>query len=423
MASKVLVVGSGCIGLRTALELLRKNIPVVLKSAFHPLDPKTCSMGAGGLWMPFKCNDARVDKWARATLDELMAISAASSPPLPSTSPEQSSPLVEIVPTLYLTSAHRGPTVEQFKNFNARDYVEGGSGGAGPDAALPSWTKDPRLSFQHLAVEMLEWQNQVLRLKIPSLDTLRNAGYKHAWLFRPPIVDAPRMLSHMLREIQDHPLATKVDVEMEKEGQGGGSGGSYQSIHDMIQDAHDHDCDGLVNCTGLGSAKLCNDEDLMGGRGVLLHYHRSCARTFDEEDDSSTTVMKENDAVILVEDAPWGSYTDPAYIIPRGDVFVVGGTYYENNAETDVSHEERQRLVENAALMGIDTSKASPIGEWVGFRPVRQNVRMEVDERLSSPSSLSGKPLRVVHSYGHGGSGWTTYAGVAKEAADLLLKC
>ena len=48
MASKVLVVGSGVIGLRTALELLRRNVSVCLVSPISPTNVATTSMGAGG---------------------------------------------------------------------------------------------------------------------------------------------------------------------------------------------------------------------------------------------------------------------------------------------------------------------------------------------------------------------------------------
>ena len=48
MASKVLVVGSGVIGLRTALELLRRNVSVCLVSPKSPTNVATTSMGAGG---------------------------------------------------------------------------------------------------------------------------------------------------------------------------------------------------------------------------------------------------------------------------------------------------------------------------------------------------------------------------------------
>ena len=122
-------------------------------------------MGAGGLWMPYKCDDERVDKWAFETLNELLHIhNTIDSPP------------TEIVPTLFLKSG---------------DFNYGRDGETG----LPEWTKDPRLSFQHLTIEMLSWQNHVLKLRIPSEKDLLNAGYTHAWSFYPPIVDPPRMLS------------------------------------------------------------------------------------------------------------------------------------------------------------------------------------------------------------------------------------
>ena len=75
----------------------------------------------------------------------------------------------------------------------------------------------------------------------------------------------------MLNEIKRHPLVTNVNVEM---------GNGYQSIDEMIQDAHDNGCDALANCTGLGSAKLCKDENLIGGRGVLLPALGTCTATF-----------------------------------------------------------------------------------------------------------------------------------------------
>jgi D-amino-acid oxidase len=398
MASKVLVVGSGAIGLRTALELLRQNVGVVLRSAHHPLNPKTCSMGSGGLWMPYKCNDKRVDKWAKDTLDELLHFSSSSGAHEKSESKSKSKSLVEIVPTLFLMNSNRGPKVDDFKNFQGSDYSAERGNVKSPS---PEWTKDSRLEFQHLAIEMLEWQNQVLKLKIPRIDVMKQAGYNFAWLYKAPIVDPPRMLMNMLDEIQAHPLTVDVNVEMDP----------YQSVEEMVKDANENGCDGLVNCTGFGSAKLCKDEALIGGRGILLHYERGCARTIGD-------AGMVNDAAVLTEDGPWGTPADPVYIIPRGDVFVVGGTCYEGNTDTDLSEKERKRLMENAALMGIDTSASAPVNEWAGFRPLRETVRMEIDQELSSASGV-----RVLHSYGHGGSGWTTFVGVAKDATKLLLNC
>lgn len=388
MTSKALVVGSGAIGLRTALELLRKNVSVILRSAQHPLHPSTCSMGSGGLWMPYKCPDPRVNKWAKETLDELLDIHS---------SPDNAKDnLVEIVPTIFLSRTHQGPKLDDYKDFKADDYHSVVSKG-NLKSSLPEWTQDPRICFQHLTIEMLAWQNQVLKLRIPSIESIKDAGYKHGWLFRPPIVNAPRMLTKMLDEVLSHPLTHDVNVEMDQ--------GGYHSLEDILDDARALGCDAVFNCTGLGSSKLCSDDLLVPGRGILFHYDRNCARHgFDEAN------MK-YDAAILTEDGPWGSPIDPIYIIPRGDVFVVGGSYHEGAAGTDITETEKKRLTENAALMGIDTSLSSPTLEWVGFRPARPTIRLE-------KQNMHG--VQVVHSYGHGGSGWTAYVGAAKNSVAML---
>lgn len=333
--------------------------------------------------MPYKCPDPRVNKWAKETLDELLDIHR---------SPENlNDKYVEIVPTIFLTRTHQGPKLEDYKDFKADNYH------SALKHSLPEWTQDPRISFQHLTIEMLAWQNQVMKLRIPSIEYIKDAGYKHGWLFRPPIVNAPRMLTKMLDEVLSHPLTHDVNVEMDQ--------GGYLSLEDIVDDARALGCDAVFNCTGMGSSKLCKDESLVPGRGILLHYDRNCARHGLDE-----ATMK-YDTAILTEDGPWGSPTDPLYIIPRGDVFVVGGSYHEGDTGAAITAAEKKRLVENATLMGINTSLSSPVHEWVGFRPARQTIRME-------KQSMHG--VQVVHSYGHGGSGWTAYVGVAKNSVALL---
>ena len=52
----------------------------------------------------------------------------------------------------------------------------------------------------------------------------------------------------------------------------------------------------------------------------------------------------------------------------------------------------------------------------MGFRPViRSSARLEIDKGLSTNG------LKVVHSYGYGGSGWTVLIGAAIEAVSLIL--
>ena len=361
MASKVLVVGSGVIGLRTALELLRKNVSVCLVSPKSPTDVATTSMGAGGLWMPFHCDDTRVNVWATETLDELATQHAN----------------VEVVPKV------------AFK----RQYTE-----------PPSWGKNAVLKFQEMDVDSLYKHGVHNNIRLPPRESIKNAGYTHAWLFYPPIVDAPHALHAMLQEIKMHKHTSYINVDTNK---------YFKTMKEIVAEARTLGCDGVVNCTGLGSKALCNDDSLVGARGVLLHYdryHPSLWREASEDD----TLLK--DSAVTIQEEPFGSETMPCYIIPRGDRLVVGGTYLVGDEEECVRESERETIAKNAYVMGIDTAKNKPVGEWVGFRPYRSSVRLECDEDLSQ----SG--VRVVHNYGFGGSGWTVYVGAAKEAAALMTR-
>ena len=332
--------------------------------------------------MPYHCEDSRVDRWAADTLNELLSDNSSDS-------------AVEIVPTVVLKRHHNGPTLESYIENKEGKRDEGHD-----DASLPQWTRDPRLSFQHVTVEMLTWQNSIHRLRIPSEADLKEAGYMHAWLFRPPIVDAPRMLEKLLIEIESDQLTKDIDLATK-----------YRSMDEMIDDAKALGCDVVVICTGLGSQSLCRDMSLVGARGAVLNYDRRCERRGDAPGSSHMV----NDAAILVEEGLWGSERETAYLIPRGDVCVVGGTYLEGDAETSLREEEKERLTKNAWKLGIDTNKATPQSSWIGFRPYRPTTCLEVDENLSK------KGVKVVMNYGHGGSGWTVFAGAAKDAANLVV--
>lgn len=271
--SRVLIAGSGAIGLRTALECLRSNLRVVLMSAAHPLDPSTCSMGSGGLWMPFRCDDKRVDSWAIETLHELLALSNDKS-----TAGSDGS--VEVVPTIVL------------KTTNA---VEGRDLQAN---TLPEWTNENKLKFQHMTLEMLQWQNLIYKLRIPPIETLHQAGYPYCWHFHSPIVNGPKMLQRMYDEVSRHNGTDHVEVDM--------GISKFKCIKDMVDSAKFHGCDAIVNCTGVGSMQVCDDDNLHGARGILHRYNRlSASRLFDGE----------KDAAILTDEGGWGNEHEPCYMV------------------------------------------------------------------------------------------------------------
>lgn len=164
----------------------------------------------------------------------------------------------------------------------------------------------------------------------------------------------------MLEEIKSNQLTKLVDVE---------TGKFYSNLNEMIDEAKNLGCDILVNCTGLGSQKLCKDNTMVGARGVLMQYDRkSCIWDGHHEESDCDKNVSLQDSVIMIESPPFGSETHPCYMIPRGDIIAVGGTYLEGDGEPNVRSEEIAQILENARVMGISTTNTNPIGNWVGYR-------------------------------------------------------
>ncbi|KAL7562668.1 hypothetical protein ACA910_006359 [Epithemia clementina (nom. ined.)] len=371
--SKVLVAGAGIIGLRTALEFCRRNVPVVLRAPHHPVK-ESCSVGAGGYWMPFHCEDPRIDRWAMETYAELHEYADKNIG-------DKKNKLVE---SIYAVVFHRQRP-----------------------QTIPTWsTIDYRLEFQQMAAEMLTWQNHLHKLKIPPQAEIEKVGYKHAWLFRSMVVNTGPMLNHLLDELK---TVHGADVNVE-------TGTKYESLQHLRDSASDLNCDMVINCTGLGSRTLVPDPSLIPARGAILQFERdSCVWRSPITADGINT----NDAVMSAFEKPWGSETHPAYLIPRGSTIVVGGTYLEGDEEPSVRVEERQQLLKNAENFGIDVQSSELKGEWVGFRPFRSPVRCEFHN--DGNDSSSGNRIPIFHSYGYGGSGWTVDVGAAKECVNQVL--
>eukprot|EP00058_Branchiostoma_floridae_P004074 XP_002589562.1 hypothetical protein BRAFLDRAFT_81519 [Branchiostoma floridae] len=66
----------------------------------------------------------------------------------------------------------------------------------------------------------------------------------------------------------------------------------------------------------------------------------------------------------------------------------------------------------------IRQNGAEVVEEWTGFRPMRDGgIRLE---RETLTGTSTGRPLEVVHNYGHGENGVTWSHGCAKEVADIV---
>lgn len=172
-----------------------------------------------------------------------------------------------------------------------------------------------------------------------------------------PLMNTPKYLDYLRRRFRG---ALRLGVTL-------------QSLKDLPGDL-------IVNCTGVGARGLANDAEVEPHRGQVLVADRI---------DLPAALVHE---------------TSLAYAIPRPDDCILGGT-------NDVSDDLTARAEDTAKILEICRDFFGVTGRIrevkVGLRPFRRSgVRLE-------------REGRVVHNYGHGGSGFTVSWGCAEEVAAL----
>ncbi|KAJ3664513.1 hypothetical protein Zmor_000073 [Zophobas morio] len=150
--------------------------------------------------------------------------------------------------------------------------------------------------------------------------------------------------------------------------------------------------DVIVNCTGLNSRFLVPDLLVRPVRGQIARVH-----------------------------APWQFHcfmTDEEhghYIIPNQECVILGGTHQEGDFSTAISEQDK-KFIFDGCVKYIPALKHAPVlKHQAGLRPGRDQVRLELERR-----NIGGKEVKIVHNYGHGGSGVTLSIGCAEEAAQLV---
>ena len=145
--------------------------------------------------------------------------------------------------------------------------------------------------------------------------------------------------------------------------------------------------DVVVNCTGLDSGKLLDDDEVYPIRGQVLR------------------VRTDIDEMHLDQQVP-----TLAYIVPRKEDMILGGVAQPNNWNLEPTNKDSEFILEKCSLLIPELKDVEVIEELVGLRPGRSSVRLELE-------LVSGKSL--IHNYGHGGSGVTLSWGCADEVVVL----
>jgi D-amino-acid oxidase len=167
-----------------------------------------------------------------------------------------------------------------------------------------------------------------------------------------------------------------------------------------------HPCQKLhlvVNCTGLGAAKLGGVEDatVLPARGQI--------------------VVVRNDAGKMIGLSSTDDGDDEAcYVMTRaaGGGTILGGSYQRGNWESQVDPNLAVRIMKRAVMAcpnltdGQGVENLNVVRHGVGLRPVRKGGARVEKERIDG--------VWVIHNYGHGGSGYQSSYGCAEEAVNLV---
>jgi D-amino-acid oxidase len=196
------------------------------------------------------------------------------------------------------------------------------------------------------------------------------AGYTAGWRLTAPIVSMPVYLGYLLARLSRAGAALR-DAEFGSLAEAAALTGAPV----------------IVNCSGIGAARLVPDPQVTPVRGqVVVASNPGLSEFF----------------VGVGEQAD-----DVSYYFPHGDVVVLGGTEEAGNWSLEPDPATAERILRGCAAVEPRLHGATVTAHRVGLRPVRPSVRLEAE-------SLDGG-RRLVHNYGHGGAGVTLSWGCALE--------
>jgi D-amino-acid oxidase len=214
------------------------------------------------------------------------------------------------------------------------------------------------------------WRAAVQGLGRVAADRLPE-GYHDGFDLTVPVVDMAIHLRWLIAQLQALGIAVRVDRFREL-------GEAFSGV------------DAVVNCTGLGSRELIDDQTLSSIRGQVIVAEQFGLNewTLDQSNASQVT-----------------------YVVPRADTVLLGGTADEGDDDLTVRAETIESILQRCIRLVPELARARIVGHHVGLRPGRPAVRLETDITGSGP---------VVHCYGHGGAGVTLSYGCAEDVVELV---
>ena len=146
----------------------------------------------------------------------------------------------------------------------------------------------------------------------------------------------------------------------------------------------------VVNCTGLGSRELMHDDELYPIHGQIIK------------------AKPQPKVTCILADFPFGETRDRlAYVVPRKDCLVLGGTSIKGEEDDTPNPGLIEGIIERCKAIEGNIEELDSQSVEGGLRPGRVEIRLERDGN-------------IIHNYGHGGGGFTVSWGCAEEVYKLI---
>ena len=200
------------------------------------------------------------------------------------------------------------------------------------------------------------------------------AGYTCGYVFETAIIETGNYLPYLMRRFEQ--LGGEI-VQRE-----------IQSLADALREAS-----AVVNCAGLGTLSFLPDKELFPIRGQIIRVAKlplDCALLDDEEDDAGGI----------------------AYIVPRSNDAILGGTALTGNWSLEPDAATAQHILDRGARSRPKSGPPKSSSTLSASDPARSAVCLK---KYTLPGGGT-----VVHNYGHGGAGVTLSWGCAEEVVRLL---
>ncbi|RPA87899.1 nucleotide-binding domain-containing protein [Ascobolus immersus RN42] len=228
-------------------------------------------------------------------------------------------------------------------------------------------------------------------------------GLTHAYSHEAPVIDTDRAMLFLMTLVK----SKGADMETRE---------IHGDIHTLERDLlEDYEADAIVNATGISAVYTAGDDQVFPVRGAVLRLTNSAPEPGKPQ--------PINAAVLLpAQYDTTGKLSKEVFVVPRNATTAVVGSIIQRNNWDLTLHPEspdvelmfRRACKFLPKLKEMKSDEDYPIAQ--GLRPFsKMNVRVEVEMRSGGPGGS-----KIVHNYGHGGSGWTLAVGCALTAVELV---